>query len=423
MRSAEKPSRAQDTELVTCEERGMSIRIVSAVLLCVACRSSHHEVGPDGGDAGSNGGDAAMSCPRVVPSGDHAHHVVISHPFDGSGNPSPQWEVLDLAADGTLSQPKITFQMGAATDGAVAFTPDGELAVAAQDDGSLGVVRLADDGTPSVIAAAYKGTSGWYASSAVMAPSGDHVYVLSQQTVDNGGGIYRIDLACDGTPSDVGRVVSTGMPGGLTFVPGADRALVAADQTGLFAWTEPTANPAPSQLTGFDPFGDGMAIVGAAALTADGKTYAVGDINQYETGGEGMNRLAIVPRSGDTLGSAAVVPINDPESLIASPFGDVVLSVSGYGNALYVLDTSGTGGAWAVRGQVTYTGAAPELPGAAIELSTGMLNGNVFVSELQGVRRVELRPNGSVVDDGRFTIGDGSGNDLQDIVGAIGVSP
>jgi hypothetical protein len=113
-----------------------------------------------------------------------------------------------------------------------------------------------------------------------------------------------------------------------------------------------------------------------------------------------------------------VIPnIDDPFSLVASPFGDVVLVVDGFGNAMFVLDNSPTG--FVVRGEVTYQGAKPELPGGAVRIDAGQLKGWVFVEENSGVRTVEMKQDGSVVDHGRFGVGDGTEN----VVGAIGVTP
>ena len=268
----------------------------------------------------------------------------------------------------------------------------------------------------------------------MIAPAGNRAYVLDQQTRDNGGGIYEIDLACDGTPSGGGLVVAAKLPGGLAFAGSGALALVAANDFGpagspgatatgndieLVAWNDGSA---PAFVGGADAFGDDQAIVGGTALTGDGSAFLVGDVNQFETG-EGSNRIAIVAVGSAAVAPAVVLPFDDPEALVASPFGDVVLATSGIGNALDVLDTGGSGGAWRVRGEVAYTGAKPELPGGAVMVTTGLIAGFVFVEENEGVRGLHFDAGGDVVDDGRFTIGDGTGNDLAAIVGAIGVTP
>jgi hypothetical protein len=170
-------------------------------------------------------------------------------------------------------------------------------------------------------------------------------------------------------------------------------------------------------LGGANAFGDQTAIVGGAALTADAGHFLVGDTNQF---GGIPNRVAIVDVGQTALANPTVLPnIQDPLALVASPFGDVVLVASGFGNALYVIDRGGAGGAFRLRGEVAYSGAKPELPGGAVGITAGMLRGWVLVAENLGVRRVQLNSDGSVVDLGKLSTGSGT----QNIVGAIGVTP
>jgi hypothetical protein len=397
-------------------------RSVSVFLVLAACGGGGSAGSVDAGggvaDAAADAAPDAAPCTRTPAAADRVRHVVISHPYDADGNPASTWEVLDLAADGTLSRPGTTFEMGRATVGEVAFTPDGEIGLAVQDDdGSLGVFRLADDGTPTVIAA--KLPASFYASRVVMAPSGDHAYVLAAQWRENGGGIYRVDIACDGTVTDRGLVAAAKLPAALACVPGTARAVVAATDLGssaagddvhLVTWGEP-----PAYLGGSPSFGDDMAIVGGATLTADGQTFLVGDTSQFASV---PNRVAIVTVGATGVSDPVVLPdIMDPIALVASPFGDVVLVASGFGNAFYVLDHGDV--SWELRGEVSYQGAPPQLPGGAVRIDAGMLRGSVLVSENVGVRRVELRADGSVVDDGLFSLGSG----LDAIVGAVGVTP
>jgi hypothetical protein len=67
----------------------------------------------------------------------------------------------------------------------------------------------------------------------------------------------------------------------------------------------------------------------------------------------------------------------------------------------------------------SYEGSPPELPGKAVLIERGDLTGLVLVSEVSGVRPFRFQSNGSVVDLGRFHLGDG----LENMVGSIGVQP
>jgi hypothetical protein len=367
--------------------------------------------------AGDDAGGDAPACARMPAAADRVRHVVVSHPYDASSQQANAWEVLDLSATGELTRPNHTFTMGRGMDTEIAFTPDGEIGIAVQDDGSLGVFRLDAAGVPTVVAAHVP--ASFYAGRVVMASTGDHAYVLDDEWRDNGGGIYRIDIACDGTVSERGLVAAAKMPSALAFVPGTDRAVIAATDVAtsaagatahLVTWGEP-----PAYVGGVDAFGDDMAIVGGAALTSDGGHFLIGDNSGFASV---PNRVSVVTVGAGGVSAPVVLPnIMDPFSLVASPFGDVVLVVSGFGNAFYVVDRGASG--FRLRGEVTYQGAKPELPGGAVRIDAGTLRGWVLVAENLGVRRVELAPDGSVIDHGKYALGTGTAN----IVGAVGVTP
>jgi len=281
------------------------------------------------------------------------------------------------------------------------------------------VFSLDDAGVPTAIAPSVKGS--FYAQSIVMAPAGDRAYVIDPDTRENGGGIYRVDIACDGSVTPRDMVAASKLPAALVFVPGTDRAVVAAYDIGssapgadadLLTWGEP-----PTLLGGSDAFGDDEAIVGSAALTSDGGHFLLGDTSMFS----GIpNRVAVGAVGAGGLTDPVVIPnIDDPFAMVGSPFGDVVLVASGFGNAMFVVEKTATG--WKERGEVTYMGPKPELPGAAVMIDAGALRGLVLMAENSGVRRVQFHADGSVVDLGKFAVGTGSGTDV--VVGAIGVTP
>ena len=84
-----------------------------------------------------------------------------------------------------------------------------------------------------------------------------------------------------------------------------------------------------------------------------------------------------------------------------------------------MLDKGGTNGTWRNRGELSYMGAAAQLPGDVVTIDRGQLAGSVLVSELSTVRRLTFRENGNVDDTGSLAFGDG----LENIGGAIGVTP
>ena len=141
--------------------------------------------------------DLATSCPRVPKADDAMRVIVVAHPDDASGNAANDWETLQLASTGTITRTNTHFTMGRGAFGTVSFTADGVYGYVAQDDGSIGAFKLSDGGVPTVIEAKHKDT--YYATSVIVGPAGDHLYVMDAQTPNNGGGIYDVPIACDGT--------------------------------------------------------------------------------------------------------------------------------------------------------------------------------------------------------------------------------
>ena len=108
-------------------------------------------------------------------------------------------------------------------------------------------------------------------------------------------------------------------------------------------------------------------------------------------------------------------------ALVASPFDNAALVVSGYDDAILGLDydPSNASAPFTLRGPITYTGAKPQLPGAAVLVTRGALRGRVYVSENLGVRQVRFDSDGNIADLGRYPLGSG----YAAIAGAIGVTP
>ncbi len=345
---------------------------------------------------------------------DRVRRVVVSHPYSADSMKSNAWEVLDLSATGELSRPGRTFEMGRAYIGEVAFTPDGRIGIAPQEDGSLGIFSLDDAGMPTVLQAGFKGS--FYAARVVVAPNGA-IYVLDTQWRENGGGIYEISIDCDGVVTDEGLVAASKLPAALAFGSGNHGVLAAVDIGDSTAGNDVhmVTLGGPTVIASANAFADDKQIVGGATLTNDGSAFLVGDTSMF---GDVPNRVAVVPINGMQFGTPYTIPnIEDPLALYASPFADKVLVVSGFGDAMFEL--AKTNGTWASSGELAYVGAKPQLPGGAVMIERGSLNGLVLVAENVGVRRVEMFADGEVTDRGMFSLGDG----LENATGAIGVTP
>lgn len=401
------------------------MRLVPLVFLLLIGCGDDGGVGPDAGSGadGSTAGDAATDaapgCARTPAAADRTRYIVVSHPFAEGGGSATAWEVLSLSTSGVIATTGTTFEMGRGNEGRVAFTPDGEVGVADQDDGTLGIFTIDEGGAVTVVEAGWNGGDAFYAAGVVMAPDGARVYVLDSQWRENGGGIYAVALGCDGAPTLEGLVAAARLP--YELVLAGDRALLAAadildsaagDDAHLIAW------PDPEVVAGADAFADDEQIVSAAALTADGDYFLIGDNSAFS----GLpNRVAVVRVDGDALAAVQTLsPVEDPVAIVASPTDDAALVVSGFGDAIFELDydPANTAAPFTLVGELTYEGAGPQLPGAAVLIERGALAGHVFVAELLGVRALVFE-SGSVTDLGVTEIGTGN----PAIVGAIGVQP
>lgn len=362
-------------------------------------------------------------CPRVPGPADYVRKVVISLPFQASGQKSNRYEVLDLSTDGTLTRPGVAFEMGRLSMGELVFTPDGKVGIAPQDeDGTLGVFRVADGGQVEVVHAGFDG--GFYPADVVMGPQGLRAFVLDTNWRNNGGGVYSVLIGCDGSLTSEGLVAPAKLPRALLFLPDdSGRVVVAADDlmdstpgndTHLLDWSLQ-----PDLLSGVSAFGDDEAMVTAAAVTPNGRHFLLGDGSFFS----GLpNRVAVVEQSGGQLVARQVIsPVDDPVAVVASPFENAALVVSGYSNAVYVLsyDPAHDTAPFAWVGEPQYVAASPQLPGGAVLVERGGLTGRVLVPEVGGVHQFEFGPGGDVTDLGRLDLGDGSEN----IAGGIGVQP
>lgn len=416
---------------MTCHLARRLVGIALGLTLALAACSDDDSPGSDaatrdGGVVDSGTADAATQdgavCPRTPGPANTDRKVVVSHPYDTAGNQAQDFEVFDLSAAGALSSTGATFQMGRALWGEIAFTPDGAVGIAVQDDGTLGVFTFDAAGLVTVVHAAFSGS--FYAARVVMDPTGDGAWVLDAQWRDNGGGVYRVAIGCDGSLTDEGLVAAAKLPQGLALLPdGSGRAVVAAHDF-LDSAAEQDAHlvsfPAsPAVQASAVAFSDDDEIVGCLAVTPDSKYALLGD-NQgvFST----PNRVAVVEiGTGALTARQELTPIPDPIALVASPFGDTVLVVNGMGDALYVLDYDDQNATtpFTLRGELTYTGAGPQLPGGAVMIARGNLQGRVLISENTGIRMVEFEGGGTVTDLGALDLGSG----LDRVAGVVGVQP
>ncbi|MGH7282544.1 MAG: hypothetical protein ACRELY_13540, partial [Polyangiaceae bacterium] len=314
--------------------------LAGSAIVVQACGSDDATSPQDGGEVADDSdgnvkpGDAGRTdatvgdggtCDRTPSPDDHVRNVVVSHPFDEGGNKTNVFELLTLDTSGTLTRTGTFFDMGTALDSNIVFTPDGKVALVAQDDGSIGVVRF-DASGPVVVLAAFTGP--FYATAIVMEPSGKHAYVLDADTADNGGGVYAVDIACDGTLTSEGLVVPGGTADQMAFVPSSTRAVLSAGA----AFDSPDGSDThlvdfdgtPSRVASGNGFVDGGAIVSSVAVMPDGK-FAVAADNGLLVG----NRVAVI--SLPDMQNAGLLAVPNPAAVVASPYDNAALILSSDG--------------------------------------------------------------------------------------------
>ncbi|MBI3179487.1 MAG: hypothetical protein HYZ27_07475, partial [Deltaproteobacteria bacterium] len=298
----------------------------------------------DAGDSAHRGDSVGPNCLTLAPG--HRRHLVVARPYsEPNGAYTNRWEVLPLAADGTLGKVVASFEMGRAHAGHVIFRPDGALGVAPGADGTLGVFALAADGQVTVLASALD--PGAYVSDVVF--DGDRLLLVDGNWPENGGGIYAASLGCDGAIGPAERLYPTKLATHLVVQTGPERVrgnqhLVAAKQAvdttlgTLHLVAEEDSGW--TRLAGAALFPDDFAILSALAVTRDGRFALVGDNQAFDPAD---NRIGFALLAANNLTPSGIVtPLEDPYDLVASPYDDAVLVVSGLADAVRILDYDAT---------------------------------------------------------------------------------
>lgn len=365
-----------------------------------------------GSGAGGSGGDVA--CHATPRPADAPRAVVVAKPYDANGANAPGFEVFELSPQGELTRPGTTFTMGRTVYGEIVFTPDGEIGVVAQDDGTLGVFRIVD-GEVDVVHAAFSGS--FYAGWVTMSADGTELYVLDSAFQNDGGGLYRVAVACDGTLTDEGLITASKLARRGVWSGG--ELLVAASEIGtqvgvdLLAVDPTTLSPTSAA----DVFTDEDAVVGSLRATADGRYALLGDTSAFSVE---PNRVAVASLQGGASFVQLLPETDDPASIRCSPLNDRCIVTSGLGDAIYELayDPQNASTPFALLGELSYQGGSPQIPVDTAMVERGPLDGRVLVTEVARIRQLQFA-DGAVNDLGFFEVGSGVG----DLVGAIGVQP
>ncbi len=370
-----------------------------------------------GGTTTGNGGGGG-TCNYDPGPADKDRFVVVGHPNDDAVDPDGSYEVLALSSTGELTETGVIFHMGPPSDTEIVFSPDGQYGFAAQDDGTVGVFRLDAAGQVTVLAEALEGE--YYANSVRWNDELGGVYVTDTNFPKNGGGVYTITLACDGTLTPGPRLFESKSARDLFFDEASGDMLLAAraalGSQGVAHVHRITLGDPPQLLASEDAFGDDDAITSWVALTRGGSHLILGDNSAFSAV---PNRVASVQITPGGLGEVQVLDdIEDPYSIAVSPYDDAIVVTSGFGDAIFVLDYDPAAAQpLTLRGELA--GSSPQLPGALATVARGMLDGHVLIADVRGVYRVQFGANAMVTDLGIVDLG----GEIADIVAGVGVQP
>lgn len=385
--------------------------------------------GQGGGSAGGTGGgvttDGGVACPHP-PGPENAPRIaVVSHPYLEDAGRDNSYEVYELSPAGVLTSKNQYFRMGRSTGGnaTIVFTPDGKIGFAPQNDGSMGIFRVEANGNITVVDPAFR-PGNLSVRTLLMDPSGAYIYVIDFNTPNNGGGIYRVAIGCDGTPTMQGNIVPGDIPAVATFMHTRPATAVVAARG--FTQTAPLDSVYAVSLSGTDagviggaaafPMAD--SICSQVSVSTDDAWVALSD-NGFSTSG----RVAMLSLSGTVMTSVQLLTTGAPIGVLFSPFtrsGLIVNSdtADNYRRLVYNPTTPAT--PWSVGAPIAYTYGRPELPSMPVMLERGALTGRVLVAELQTIRQLQFERDGGITDVAQTVAPDGG---FTDSLGVFGVAP
>jgi hypothetical protein len=351
--------------------------------------------GSDSGDSADSDEPVAEGCHATPLPDDSDRLLLVSFAYDSDYQSSELWGAARLAQDGTLTTLDVELSLGHTTGRVGAFTPDGAFGFVTTDMGLLSTVAVGDDLEPTIVDAEVD--AGLYAEALVVHPSGEWLLATDGNWPENGGGLYRLAIDCDsGALGAAERLFEAKNPFGVARRPGTidQYAFYGREVPGTASGTnlhlvDLSTSPA-TILSSVAAFPDEDAIVSDLAFDHDGDSVLVADHSEW-TGNP--TRIAAVEVEEDTLRLTGTLEVDDPMDLVAAPWpGGGMLVLSGYGDAVWALDQSGD--SWSVGAKV----ASSALPGAAVVVTGGPLQGRVLVAEVNGVRAIDLSDDGGATD-------------------------
>lgn len=393
--------------------------------------------GSSGATSSSSGGPDTPDCHATPQPDDALRFAVASRPYTalndaGSAEMGRRFSVFSLSSAGVVAGLE-DFELGGYnTAGRIAFTPDGRIgAVALEsrtqgDRGTVGVFRLDDAGRVTVVHANYK--AAFFANDLAFSPDGSFLYVADSQTPENGGGLYAIPVACDGTLGQATRVTESTGTTPPVWAPDAKaaapwRALVGADalagagpDDGLHTFT--FDGPTATRVASADPFGQ-QTLVQEIAWAPDA-THALVVAPNPSVGGP---RLIGVRLTNDTPALDEAFDLPGVETAAASPYGNsFFIGLADPDGMSTVQYASSATGAFSAPAELI-TATKPQLPFAANVITRGALKGRIVMAELSAIRQMQFAAGGAVSEVGVFQMPSAGDDDLTAILGGFGLTP
>ena len=356
-----------------------------------------------------------VSCPVLEKPENRDRFVVVSKPYRPGAERAPDYEVWTLSQNEDIAPTETLFSMSRTFKGEIAFRVDGSIGAVAQDDGSLGVFKIDDQGNVDVTHSSYVGE--FEANSVSFDPNHpDRLIVMDGRWDEFGGGLYEVMLDCEGTIVSESLIVTSKLATDMTWMDrehlllSATSALDSGEPHDLHVldWQPQNVSRRSSSFN----FDGELVKKSFVAFTSNKKHLLVAENSGLTSR---PHRIAVYEwTEGTMLFKQLIESIEDPHDALISPFDDSALVISGFGDSIYRLEYDEN--SETPFGPPT-TVSSPPLPGHGVMIKDGLSEGLVLVAENVGIRMLKFNE-GSVIDLGAVTR-----SGIEHIIGAIGVQP
>ena len=367
---------------------------------------------PDGEEEEVN---EPSACPVAEKAEQRDRFVVVSKPYGPGSVRTPDYEVWTLNQNLELAPTDTLFSMSRSFTGEITFRVDGSIGAVAQDDGTLGVFTINDEGEVQVTHPAYEGEfEATHVSFDPIHP--DRLIVMDRRWGEYGGGLYEVMLDCEGRVVSETKVVTTKVATDMTWIDpehlllSATSALDSGEPQDLHVlnWQMPNVSRETSTFL----FDGELVSKSFVAVTSNKRHLLVAENSGLTSA---PHRIAVYEWANGAMEFVQLIEsIEDPFDALISPFDNSALVVSGFGDAIYKLEYDENSAA--PFGSPVEV-ANPALPGHSVMVQTSNTEALALVAENVGIHMLKLE-DGNVTD-----LGAVNRSGIEHIIGAIGVQP